>query len=323
MSLTKPIVSVCLLAVLAGAAFGAQVRDAATTRTTVIDGRYQIGVGDQLCIGFVPDLTPAARMIVPGDRLALAYHFGIAAPGQPYRIEPGDKLFLYFKYSPVIDRVYLYPNEDSYQPLSGPATVQPDGSLVLRAVDTPVMAADKTTSQIATLVMDAYRKSKTLEHPAVNISVEPQYEREKTLKAMFQSAAGDTSPFVRLTVAPDGMIGVPLIDEVSTIGKTAAAVSKELTEDYRKLGFRRVTISAWLDSPVDPRLETLRALEGGQGPLRLRVLSTGEISPPLLHTHTAVGKTPAQIARELTVRYTIAGYAGVRVTVWVEESASR
>lgn len=319
--MAKSTLSFCLLIIFACAAAAAPVRDGATTRTAETEGKYKIGIGDQLAIGFVADPSRGPRTIVPGDRLALAYHFGTAAPGRPYRVEPGDKLFLYFKFSPVIERVYLYPNEDSYQPLSGPATVQPDGTLVLRAIDSPVMVADKTTSEITSLVMNTYKNTKTLEHPAVNISVEPQYEREKTLKAMFQSANGDSSPFVKLTVSPDGVIGVPLISEISTTGKTPAQIAHELTRRYHGLGYERVTISVWLDSTTDPRLEALRALAGGQ--LKLRVLSSGEISLPLLHTFAAAGKGPAQLARELTERYQAAGFGGVRVTVWVEEAATR
>ncbi len=142
-----------------------------------------------------------------------------------------------------------------------------------------------------------------------------------TLKNMFQSAPGETSPFIRVNVAPDGEIGLPLISGVTTAGKTAAGLSRELTERYHRLGYGRVTISAWINSAVDPRLEALRTLAGGPGPLKLRVLAGGEISLPLLHTCAAAGKGPAQLARELTERYQAEGYGGVRVTVWVEEAA--
>lgn len=51
--------------------------------------------------------APALQTVAPGDRLAVAFHIAVADAATSYTVEPGDELYLNFRYSPALSQVYV------------------------------------------------------------------------------------------------------------------------------------------------------------------------------------------------------------------------
>lgn len=189
--------------------------------------------------------APADYLVQPGDTLTFAYHFGIHDPSTPYKVESGDKLFLFFRYSPELSRLYPSAEDDHVSVLSGENLVQPDGTLVIKGLPTPVKIDDKTTTEIAKTLFDAC--ADLLENPEVVVSVEPQYEKQKRLKELFQMMEDRPVSLLTATVPPDGILSLPLVSELSGRGKSVRQIGRELTDRYRAMGYPRVTVTPWVE----------------------------------------------------------------------------
>lgn len=224
--------------------------------------------------------APFAQVIAPGDRLAVAFHIATADPATTYTIEPGDELYLNFRWSPELSQVYvkkLLDDEekrrqdrtlDKISVLSRAYIVQPDGTLVLTAVKEPLPVQGLTTRQIAERVERIYKESGLLSQPDLNVTVDPKYKRYEALQRTVQS--GGERPILHLPVPGDGKISLPLVSDVSAAGKTVKALSEELTGRYRALGLKLVTMTAWFEEIKTPgRLRILGAVKN-EGAYALR-----------------------------------------------------
>lgn len=219
--------------------------------------------------------TPAAsfaQIISPGDCLAVAFHIATADSATSYTIEPGDELYLNFRWSPELSQVYvkkLLDDEekrrqdrtmDKISVLSRAYIVQPDGTLVLTAVKTPLKVQGLTTLQIAERVERIYKEAGLLSQPDLNVTVDPKYKRYEAFQRTIQS--GGERPILHLPVPGDGRIALPLVSDVSAAGKTVKALSEELTSRYHALGLKLVTVTAWFDEIKAPgRLRILGAVK--------------------------------------------------------------
>ncbi len=289
------------------------------------ESSHKIAIGDQLAVGYL-FAAPAERPVAPGDRLSLTCHVELPEPGQPYLIRPGDEVSLWFPSSPEIDRMLVVSSEksvrgdDSYRSLSGRYVVQPEGTLALRALPTPLAVLDRTTSEVSRMVSEAYLAAGLLERADVNVSVEPRLMREQTLRQAI--IGGENGPGrLTLTVSPAGRITAPLVAGLQVAGLGIDEVAAELTRRYQALGYPRLSVTATVEAAADPLHEGLRELLAGHHPLRVRVLGSGELSLPLAPGHPAAGKPASQLGRELTAHYRELGLDRVTVTVWVEEAA--
>ena len=299
------------------------------------EGIHRIAPGDRLGVGFL-FAPPGERPVTPGDRLKLGYHFHPPEPGRPYKVQPGDEIDIFFPYSPdrpgplVMLMAYSnVPQEDSYRSLSGRFQVQPEGTLVLRALDQPLAVIDRSTTEIARMATEAY--GGILSDARANVSVQPRLKREEALRRML-AADGQGPCLLTLTVPPSGRILVPGTAGpdgdnpagagLMAAGLTADEIGERLTRRYRDRRYRHLTVTAWVDQPADPIHEGLRSLLGGGGALSAPVLASGELSLPLAPGHPVAGKTAARVGRELTERYRGLGYDRIQVAVWIEEAAS-
>ena len=282
------------------------------------ESAYTVGIGDRL--GVALTLRPLGpdedQPVGPGDVLTLAYHFGIAGPEKPYRLQPGDQLKLYFRYSPEIK---VEPGE-KIETLSQGYTIQTDGTLPLVGLDTPLKVLDKNTSEVTTLLQTAYKN--LLTSPVVVVNIAPQYKKQLTLKQLFQNQW--PVPFPEVVVPPDGKLSVPLIPEVQVAGLTVRNIGEELTNLYRQMGYTWTTVSVWFKSIAGGRHAQLKGLMAEEhGPLSCEVLPGGEITLPFIVSLPAKGKTPGQIADELSNRYAQRGFDRVSAAVWVEQTGRR
>lgn len=189
--------------------------------------------------------APADYLVQPGDTLTFSYHFDIPDPAKPYIVEPGDKLYLYFRYSPELSRLYPNAEDDHVSVLSGENLVQPDGTLVIKGLTAPLKVDDKTTTEIAKMLFTAC--AGLLENPEVVVSVEPQYEKQKRLKELFQMMEERPVSMLTLPVPPDGILSLPLVPELEARGKSVRTIGRELTERYHALGYPRVTVTPWVE----------------------------------------------------------------------------
>lgn len=223
--------------------------------------------------------APALQTVAPGDRLAVAFHIAVADAATSYTVEPGDELYLNFRYSPALSQVYvkrLLDDEekrrqdrsiDKISILSRAYVVQPDGNLVLTGIPDPLRVSGMTTRQIATRVEAIYKKSGLLSYPDLNITVDPKFKRYEALR---QTVASPTErPIFILPVPADGRLSLPLVGGVRAAGRGVEEVGSELTERYHALGYKLVTVSVWF--------QELAKREEGKN-VSLRVL--GEVKRP-------------------------------------------
>jgi protein involved in polysaccharide export with SLBB domain len=216
----------------------------------------------------------APALVAPGDILAVSYFIATADPNTTYTLEPGDELYLNFRYSPELSQIYMKQLDDKDRRedktadkvsiLSRAYVVQPDGSIVLTGIREPLKVAGLGTRQVAGRVEALYKKSGMLSQPDVGVTVDPQYKRYAALKSTIQSEG--ERPIIYLPVPADGRISLPLAAGVQVAGKTVEAIGKELTERYRAQGLPLVTVNAWFHQV------------GGKGGARVRVL--GEVQHP-------------------------------------------
>lgn len=201
--------------------------------------------------------APAAPLTVvaPGDRLAVAIHIATADADTSYTVEPGDELYLNFRYSPALSQVYvkrLLDDEekrrqdrsiDKISILSRAYVVQPDGNLVLTGIPDPLKVSGMNTRQIARRVEEIYKKTGLLRYPDLNITVDPKFRRYEALR---QTVTSPTErPVFYLPVPEDGRIGLPLVSGVRAAGRGVEEIGAELTERFHALGYKLVTVSVW------------------------------------------------------------------------------
>ena len=277
---------------------------------------YTVGIGDRLGVALHPlsGGVGATWNAGPGDVLNISYHFGAPPDGEPYRVEQGDGLTVSFKYSPQLSQLYNT-NRSQY-------IVQPEGTIVLRGLKNPVYVLDKTTTEIAAILYQTADEAKILMDPEVVVSVTPKFLKDDTLKDLFRSMELRPISYHRGTIAPDGRLSVPLIPEFPAAGRTLAEIGQELTQRYRAMDYRRVTVTAMLETPGAGRygpLQGIMALE--HGPLHVEILPGGVISLPMLSALQAAGGTPDEIGRRITDAYARLGVEGVGAAVWVERTA--
>ncbi len=300
---------------IAGAAAHAAPASIADAPTTV---PVMVAAGDRLMVGFLfdPPTSGDLRRVMPGDRLAFALHFGWPDPEEPYQIQPGDELYLSFRYSPELSRLYFQMEEDAVNVVSGAYLVQPDGTIVLRAIQAPLRVLDRTTTEVAALVHDLYQESGLLEQPELNVAVNPQFERQETLRALFQPVEERPVSFMTQMVPSDGRVGLPLVSGFPVAGRTLGEIGEELTERYRAMRYPWVTVTAWFESVGEGRHEQLRELLAGHNPLAVTVRGDGAISLPLAPGVRAAGQSLEQLGDALTAHYQRLGYERLRVTLW-------
>jgi len=288
----------------------AQPADDSTTATLSHVPR----VGEQLGISLVIDREPTADpyKLLCGDSLSLVYHFGWPPEDKPYPIQPGDEVMLNFRYSPELSQLYASPDEDRIPVLSRPYIVEPDGKLWLAGLVNPVQVGGKTTVEFAEELHELYRDMLT--SPSVQVAVVPIFEKQTSLKELFQSFEDRPVSFMETTVAPDGRIAAPLVPEIMAAGQTPAQLSAALTERYRELGYPWTTVSVLLGNETNSALPSLESLRPPNH--TLTVTDGGRLHLPWLPPQEVDGRNLAALAADLEAQYRRMGYPHLRVYLW-------
>lgn len=209
----------------------------------------QAGPTDPGRVPELPGQTPQQLEVLdryplaPGDQLELVYTDQWPLEGE-YRLLPGDDV--------RVEYLHLHSAENKVDPdLDRTVQVQPDGRIALPYVGM-VMAAGKTVAELATELNRRYEE----------FYVEPQIlaTLEKTgtgLKNLWESLRASGSRLV--TIAPDGVIGVPFLGPVPAAGMTLRELQNELQARYSRVA-RNLSVTV--------RLAGSRALQppGRRGP---------------------------------------------------------
>lgn len=172
--------------------------------------------------------------LAPGDRLELVYTDQWPLEGD-YRLLPGDHV--------RVEYLHLASSESGVDTeLDRTVQVQPDGKIALPYIGM-VMAAGATVAELSTELNRRYEE----------FYVEPQIHAslDKTgagLKNLWESLRASGSRLV--TVAPDGVIGVPFLGPVPAAGLTVPELQQELQTRYTRVT-RNLSVTVRLaDSPL-------------------------------------------------------------------------
>jgi protein involved in polysaccharide export with SLBB domain len=286
-----------------------------------------IAIGDQISLAFtsVPASLFARGRIAPGDRLGLVLHIGQPDPAAPYRLEPGDKLAVQFTYGSEIRPLYVSPGEkeDYYlSPINRLYTVQPDGALRMVGLKAPVAAAGRTLDELTTEVERLYLENGILQIPDVSISIEQRPDlRHQSIREILRSGGDRPASFLSMPVPADGFLSFPVIGSVLVAGRAIDDVGASVTEEYRRMGYARLTVNVFFEQIADPAGEREPPATVDKT-VRMEVDSSGVVKFPLLGLYRIEGMAPIPLSEGLTDAYRRRGLEAARVTVIVERRAA-
>ncbi|HPK02613.1 MAG TPA: polysaccharide biosynthesis/export family protein [Candidatus Sumerlaeota bacterium] len=303
MKMRRPVrlrLPLAILLLLVGTAVAQPDDDATTAALRIVPAAGDIL---EIRIGIDPAPTGEPYRILVGDQLSLVFHFGWPPADEPYPIQPGDEIKLYFRYSPEISQLYAQPEDDRIAVLSRPYVVEPDGKLWLAGLAEPVQVAGKTTTQFAADLRRLYQDQLT--SPQVQVSVTPMFEKQRTLKELFQAYEDRPVSFMEGRVTADGRIAAPLIPEITAAGKTPAALSAELTAIYHELGYPWTSVTVIVGPAPEQRTPPLEALQPPNG--RVAIAEDGTFLLPFLPPQSVGDRSLAELAARLAEQYRLLG----------------
>jgi polysaccharide export outer membrane protein len=137
------------------------------------------------------------------------------------------------------------------------------------------------------------------------------------------SVVGQTPYSDDVTVRPDGYISFYLVGEMRVRGKTVPQIRAELADRMSAI-MPAAEVTVILKSGNGASREFLNTIRSNtdMGSTRLmRVRRDGMVSFPLIGDITAVGRTPAELSREVEARYGRVLRGGIAVTLNVESSS--
>ena len=129
-------------------------------------------------------------------------------------------------------------------------------------------------------------------------------------------------PELRLIAKPDGTIDLPMLGEISIVGKTVARVQGEVNHQALRY-WKHPQIALGVVDPLASAGELRRAFSAGaelNQTLTLPVGPDGNLELPLIGTVRAFGRTLVELRDEVIDRYQ-AHVPGVRVTPFLEQRA--
>jgi len=160
----------------------------------------------------VPDI-PAYRM-GPGDVLEVVYHIRHEITVKDYRLDVQDRISVAFPYHPQFNVSTL---------------IRADGKISLPLVG-EVKVAGMSMSEV-TADLDR-RYAAFIKKPSLTVSLEEFNVRIDELKKAITTAPRGQSKIA--PVAPDGMVGFPIIGNIDAAGLTVAQLEKAINERYAK-----------------------------------------------------------------------------------------
>lgn len=181
----------------------------------------------------VPESSPVVDRYVlrPGDRLELLYTDQWPIDGE-YRLLPGDRL--------RIEYLHLLTADQTESSMDRVVQVQPDGKLSLPLIGMTV-ATGKTVADLTQELNRRYEEFYV--EPQMHVSLETTGNGLKGLWESLRSTGGRL-----VTVAPDGVIGVPFLGPVPAAGLTVAELQEELQSRYTKVA-RNLSVTVRLARP--------------------------------------------------------------------------
>lgn len=153
--------------------------------------------------------------VAEGDVLELMYLTRPQLSRTPYRIQVKDAIDVEFAFHPELNRT---------------VRVKPDGSIgIPRKKD--IRVAGMTSDDVSSLLTRTY--SDVFKDPQISVNVREFNVRLEELQRAMATAPHGQARLV--TVRPDGQVSLPLVQEVSAVGKTIPELAALINKRYAEI----------------------------------------------------------------------------------------
>jgi polysaccharide export outer membrane protein len=150
----------------------------------------------------------------PGDVLEVVYHIKHEVTPKDYRLDVQDRISVSFPFHPQFNVSTL---------------VRSDGKVTLPLID-EVKLAGRSMSEVTADLNRRY--AVYIKNPSVTVGLEEFNVRIDELKKAITTAPRGQSKIA--PIAPDGLVGFPIIGNLDAAGLTVAQLEKTINESYAK-----------------------------------------------------------------------------------------
>lgn len=158
----------------------------------------------------------------PGDELQVVYLVTRRQESGPYRLTPGDTVFVESLADETLNRGSL----------ENGLMIQPDGTIAVRLLG-QVHAAGLTIAQLREVLEQQYKQY--YDDPAIDVTPVRTTTLADDIRAAVGGLSGFTQQAINVTVMPDGHIRLPGIGEVNVQGLALPELKREINLRYEEI----------------------------------------------------------------------------------------